>query len=162
MSAGSSGSDKARKIEPGQVGGVRRPVGDLRQPISEEAPEPRPVAVQVSHGRGQPLVALLPGRPGGLDPDRADDPVQVLRLGIPRRPQPRRADVRDPATDAGEVEGLGGRGQGDRPGGHRRTQRRDGHVTVRCVDEIRMDLVAEDQQVVGFGQLGQPAQLVEA
>ena len=69
------------------------------------------------------------------------------------------AGVEDRPAQAGEVERLRRRRDGDRPRRDVGPERGERDVPVRRVDELGVDLVADDGEVVAGGDLGEPLQL---
>ena len=107
----------------------------------------------------EPVVAVGPRRVGRLDGE------QVRRAEVVRRQSRERvvelvgSGVEDRPAQAGEVERLRSRRHRDRPRRDLGAERGERHVVVPGVDELGVDLVADDDEVVLGRQLGDHLQL---
>src|SRR6266851_9746452 len=120
--------------------GLYRPVGDSPA-----------IAVQVEHHAIQPVLRLAPGRNRGGDANAVGPAQEVYwKFLVESFLEARAAEMRDRSAKTRDVEPLGRRGQRHGPlggcinGFHRNVRR-------ARVDEVRVDLVADDRQVVSGG-----------
>ncbi len=115
------------------------------------------LGVEVTEHRGKPRVAFAPSRLGSGGAHQVCGAEEVIGHRRDLLLHPIRSDVHHGIAQRGEVEGLRGGVKGDRA-----SRGEQGHRSVgpSRVDEIGMDLVADHQQVVTLGQVGQRRQFV--
>ena len=161
----------APAIEPGEVGRLRRPPADLRSRAAAQGGAQQ-IAVAAQHRKAgiEPSIALTVGRFKSRQPERIGDAHRQTResLGqpagnaIPRgdgRRQPEARDIEGLARRDHRDHGIAGAGDGAQGDMHRCI---GGGAVAWRVDQVRVDLVAEDDQPVPAGDVEHSPQLALA
>ena len=161
MGGGGTFEVECTAVQPGQVGGFGRVEPNLRNPFPEGLKSVVPIRLQIGNDFIEPGLSPAPGRDRGVDAEKADSASDMRWVELVESlVEVARSKVSDGTTQAGDIECLAGGGERHGAFCDLGSERCKGDVDATVIEQIGVNLVADDRQVMLDGQSRDPLQFL--